>query len=57
MSLDGLFSLPLGDLESLCERLGLSREEERKLKFYLTFLTSCYSESHYYTTNEGSQLP
>ena len=48
MSLDGLFSLPLGDLESLCERLGLSREEETKLKVYLTLLTSCYSESRYY---------
>ncbi|CAI8023236.1 hypothetical protein GBAR_LOCUS13589 [Geodia barretti] len=53
MSLDGLFSLPLGDLESLCERLGLSREEERKLKFYLTFLTSCYNQLEKEATEKG----
>jgi hypothetical protein len=53
MSLDGLFSLPLGDLESLCERLGLSREEETKLKVYLTLLTSCYNQLEKEATEKG----
>ena len=44
LSLDDLFSLSSGDLESVCERLGLGKEEEMKLKTYLALLTSCYSE-------------
>ena len=45
LSLDGLFALPSHDLE----RVGLSREEEGKLKAYLSLLSSCYSEPHTHT--------